>query len=82
MPLSTANTTDTGTPVNGGHNKSGELWIIAAGDICPDDPSENLTSVINMKCGMTMVSITSHNTFDSKTMVSIPSHKILLENVE
>jgi hypothetical protein len=51
-----------------GHNKSGELWVIAAGDICPDDPSENLTSIINMKCGMTMVSITSH--------------KILLENVE
>ena len=54
MPLSTANTTDIGIPVNGGHNKSGELWVIAAGDICPDDPSENLTSIINMKCGMTM----------------------------
>ena len=68
MPLSTANTTDIGIPVNGDHKKSGELWVIAAGDICPDDPSENLTSIINMKCGMTMVSITSH--------------KILLENVE
>lgn len=56
-PMSTGNKTDTGKPHNGKHNDTGEVWFLAAGDTCPDDPTENLTSIINFKCGKTMVGI-------------------------
>lgn len=54
-PLSTGNSTESGKPNNAKHNVTGEVWFIAAGDPCPDDPTENLTSIINFRCGLTMV---------------------------
>ncbi|XP_076077705.1 cation-independent mannose-6-phosphate receptor-like [Mytilus galloprovincialis] len=53
-PLSTGNSTESGKPNNAKHNVTGEVWFIAAGDPCPDDPTENLTSIINFRCGLTM----------------------------
>ena len=55
-PLSAGNSTNSGKPANDKHNVTGDVLIIAAGDVCPDDPSENLTSIISLKCGLTMVS--------------------------
>lgn len=41
----------------GAHNEDlGESWLAFAGEQCPSDSSHNLTTVINFKCGFTMVS--------------------------
>jgi len=42
--------------IPGQHNEDiGESWLAFAGDKCLQDPVYNLTTLINIKCGLTMV---------------------------
>ena len=36
-------------------NKDGEMWLLYQGDTCAEDKSEKYTTIINFKCGTTMV---------------------------
>ena len=38
------------------NKEHGDVWYFTAGDACPEDPSNNLTTSINFKCGPLIVS--------------------------
>lgn len=38
------------------NDEEAEMWIVRNGDGCPDLAGENLNSIINLKCGKTLVS--------------------------
>lgn len=38
------------------NDQEAEMWIVRNGDGCPDLAGENLNSIINLKCGKTLVS--------------------------
>ena len=38
------------------NNDTAEFWMVQRGDSCPDIAGENLTSIVNVKCGKQLVS--------------------------